>query len=229
MKIMTGTPYWGGYDKEHFACVMRLGQANVAPHVLDIHAVQDCAYIDQAKSILATKALDLEFDVVLIIDHDMIFEVEDVIQVCQEAVDRSAVVGAAYGARKRNAERPVAYIAPPVTFFEGGSVVPATIVAGGFVAIPTSVLARLVERNDMEKVQTTFDFMAYPFFQCIVMNEKWWGEDISFCMRAREAGIGLFIDTRLRIGHKGSYVYQLEDAVYSVPMLKSLIIEGKES
>jgi hypothetical protein len=237
VKITTGTPYWGSYDKEHFQCVMDL--SNAYPDII-LGSVQDCPYIDQAKSILATKYMDT-CDVIVIIDHDMIFKPETVIQIAESAMEKQGVVGAAYGARMRGAKRPLAFIELPVTFFEGGSVVPASTIAGGFMAIPTQLLRDMVDALGLRKAQTCLDFDAYPFFHCIVDQEtgKWWGEDMSFCRRvvqtiAPDAGDltgkpcpGLYIDTRIRVGHKGSYVYHIEDGLMSVPREASVRIEEK--
>ncbi len=222
--IVVGTPYFGPYDKEHMNCMGRLNEAY--PDIVTAQ-VNDCPYIDQAKSIIATKHME-DSDVVVIVDHDMIFEPEAVVQVAESALERRAIVGAAYAARMRGAKRPMAFVEKPVVFFEGGDVVPATIVAGGFLAIPTSCLRTILINqgwdDDKGKAETTLGFKAYPFFHCMVKNELWWGEDVSFCLRAREAGVGLFIDTRVRVGHKGSYVYHLEDSVFSVPRGRSMRI-----
>lgn len=220
MKITVGTPYWGNWDKEHMHCVMRLNQE--LPEIRTT-AVEDCPYIDQAKSIIATKYMD-DCDVIVIVDHDMIFEPGAVKMVAESAMEMGSVVGAAYGARKRAADRPVAFCKLPVTFFEGGSIVEASTVAGGFMAIPTELLRDMVPELYMAKAQTSFDFMAYPFFHCIVEDGKWWGEDISFCRRVHQLAVKTYIDTRIRVGHKGSYVYHVEDGVYSVPRVKSLEI-----
>jgi hypothetical protein len=223
MRITVGTPYYGNWDKEHMHCVMRLN--NAYPEVRTT-AVEDCSYIDQAKSIIATKHMD-DSDVVIVVDHDMIFEPDSILDIAESAMEKGTVVGAAYGARKRAADRPVAFCKLPVTFFEGGDIVEASVVAGGFMAIPTSMLRDMARFHCMTKAQTSLDFMAYPFFHCIVQDDKWWGEDISFCRRVHAMGLKTYIDTRIRVGHKGSYVYQVEDGIYSVPRVKSLRIEEK--
>jgi hypothetical protein len=39
------------------------------------------------------------------------------------------------------------------------------------------------------------------------------GEDYAFCERLRQAGGRIWVDTRLRVGHLGSYEYGFEDVV----------------
>ena len=50
------------------------------------------------------------------------------------------------------------------------------------------------------------------------------GEDISFFHRVRRAGFVPLVDTRPRLGHKGSYKYGLEDVQICVPRAESLTL-----
>lgn len=61
-----------------------------------------------------------------------------------------------------------------------------------------------------------------PFFSLLQEEGLYFGEDVSFCRRAERAGVELFMDTRLRLSHKGSYTYTLEDCGLVVPLLDSL-------
>ncbi len=59
----------------------------------------------------------------------------------------------------------------------------------------------------MEAVEKLVDkFGAMPF-----MPVGGFGEDLSFCMRARQAGIKLWCDSRVRLGHVGLKVYTGEE------------------
>jgi len=49
------------------------------------------------------------------------------------------------------------------------------------------------------------------------LEGTYFGEDVSFCIRAHEAFIPVELDTRLRVYHKGSYPYGLEDVGMQVP------------
>ena len=37
------------------------------------------------------------------------------------------------------------------------------------------------------------------------------GEDLSFCLRAREAGLKLYCDSRVRCGHVGNVIFNEEN------------------
>lgn len=230
MKITVGTAYYGALDREFEACVAMLNHEH--PDVRTV-GVFDCSYIDQAKSVIATKHMD-DSDVVIIVDHDMIFEPKAIIDLAASAVEADAVVGAAYCTRAHSEGhgRIAGYAAPPMTFFGGGGLVPATALAGGFLALPCSVLHRLLNAFNWPLFETSQTAMAYPFFACMQTMEegvgKWWGEDLSFCKRLDQIGEKKFLDTRIRVGHKGRYIYHIEDAIMAVPRMKSFEIPAKE-
>ncbi len=50
-----------------------------------------------------------------------------------------------------------------------------------------------------------FEFLKHPW------GDGEYGEDLSFCFKARECGIPIFVDTTVRPGHMGSYAFGLDD------------------
>ena len=96
----------------------------------------------------------------------------------------------------------------------------------------------LVENKDGAKIPTFRTFTAYPKdclfevagfgFGCVAMNveglkrvvDKYgkmlfmpyagFGEDLTFCLRARSAGEKLYCDSRAEVGHVGEYIYDSE-------------------
>lgn len=222
MKVTACIPYFGGIDSSHLQCIMELGQTDV-----QVAAVYNVPYIDQARSIMATKHMQ-DSDVIVFIDHDMIFKPENVLQLAGEAYARSAVVGAAYCTRSQKGPQVCAFTEElPLTFYDGGSVVKATGLGCGFMAISTSVLELLVLEERLVTVSTCIDAPAYPFFACEISDGGWWGEDLSFCRKCVRHDIGLFLDSRIRVGHKGSYVYHLENCMVSVPTLPTIKLGEK--
>lgn len=61
------------------------------------------------------------------------------------------------------------------------------------------------------------DAPVVPFFSLLQLKDVYYGEDVSFCLRCHDAGIPVQIDTRVRVYHKGSYCYGLEDCGMVVP------------
>jgi hypothetical protein len=57
-----------------------------------------------------------------------------------------------------------------------------------------------------------------------ISDRDYHGEDNSFFLRAKRAGIRLLCDTRPRIYHKGAYRFALEDVQLAVPRARSLTV-----
>lgn len=68
-----------------------------------------------------------------------------------------------------------------------------------------------------------------PFFSLLQRAGYYYGEDISFCVRSHLAGIGVNLDTRIRVYHKGSYCYGLEDVGMEVPYCHRLEVLDRPS
>jgi hypothetical protein len=66
------------------------------------------------------------------------------------------------------------------------------------------------------------DAPVVPFFSLLQREGIYYGEDVSFCARSHMAKIPVWLDTRIRVGHKGSYVFQLEDVSIQVPFYSSM-------
>lgn len=61
------------------------------------------------------------------------------------------------------------------------------------------------------------DAPVVPFFSLIQRGGYYYGEDVSFCVRNHFANMPVLLDTRIRVYHKGSYCYGLEDVGMEVP------------
>lgn len=72
--------------------------------------------------------------------------------------------------------------------------------------------------EDLPRLKTGIsDAPVVPFFSLLQRNGYYFGEDVSFCVRSHLAGIGVNLDSRIRVYHKGSYCYGLEDVGMEVP------------
>jgi hypothetical protein len=71
-------------------------------------------------------------------------------------------------------------------------------------------VARRVEAGRRKHAKETgndwwFQFLPHPH------GDGEWGEDLSFCFKARECGYKIFIDSSVLPGHMGSYSYKITD------------------
>lgn len=180
---------------------------------IDVLETRGSSQIDIARSHLATAAMAIGADVALFIDSDILFDPLDVEHLAGVARERVGVVGAPYSRRMMGAPF-VGSLAPQeqeIVFFEGGGVHEAPGMLGmGFTAIHRSAFQKVAElpgyalRNSQEGPLT-------PYFQKLVVDGYWLHEDASFCHAARQAGVGTFLDTRIRVKHLGDHPFGIED------------------
>ena len=65
----------------------------------------------------------------------------------------------------------------------------------------------LIKREVFEKFPDGNPFLKV---YCKGLGDNY-GEDWSFCIRAREHGFPIYVDTSIPVGHKGSYIYTIGD------------------
>jgi hypothetical protein len=230
-------PSFGVLDLDQQAAVYALEKAGMS--VIRIH---DCPWIDQARSWLTEQALLLGKGV-FFLDHDIIFQPNDVLRLCEQALERNAVVAGTYCMRRSGKSLIGSYDLPPgpLTFFEGGSTEPAHYSGLGFAAIPSSVFSEM----DLPRLYSNaLKAWVSPWFALDCSTGFYAGEDVSFCKRVHDLTVKqvatapgeecdwemahsgrparVFMDTRVRIFHRGAYDYGIEDVGIVVPRIQSL-------
>lgn len=171
-------------------------------------------HIDVARSLLACSALAHGADVVVFIDHDILFDPMDVEPLAEEARKCRGIVGAAYAQRRMGAGI-VGGIDPSVeevVFGEGGKLYPAVGVIGmGFTAIHRAAFELLDALPEYAEVNSS-DGTMRPYFRTLIVNGYWLHEDASFCHAVRTAGGATLVDTRIRLKHLGDHPFDVQDA-----------------
>lgn len=151
--------------------------------------------IYDARNILSAIAINGSYDRVLWLDSDMKFE-PDLLERLSADLDAGAdLVSGLFFTRKAPVV-PCCYkaliekngIPTPVPFEDipENQLFPVAGVGFGAVLMKTEMLKKVKENG------------GRPFTPL-----REWGEDISFCKRAREAGYTLYTDSRVKVGHVG--------------------------
>lgn len=177
-----------------------------------------------------------EFDYVLFMDDDMVPADTALIQLLNHKVD---IVAGACTVRQDpplpnfRMYDPATYSFKTVFEWSGDGLLEVGAVGTGFVLIKREVLdaigeyylscAHEVKYLGMSADKATelsakrrtfaaqsgnnfwFEFLKQPG------GEGEYGEDISFCFKARECGFKIYVDTSVRPGHIGSYAYGIDD------------------
>jgi hypothetical protein len=198
--------------------LQQLGVENI------FYRIPGCSMLELARSSLAGYGMRSGADVLFWVDDDMTYKPEDAIRLCQEAFAHQTLVGAVASQRTVRGKMNIKLAHDPpysMTMFDGGGLVEVVVVGFGMVAVSREVFARVGE--SLPDVHDLEEGMTKPYFKTAISDDGWWfGEDTSFCQRARAAGFKLYIDTTVRVGHKGVYEYQIEDTIGAVPRHESL-------
>jgi hypothetical protein len=239
-------PCFGGLDHHQQDALWNLEIAGCT-----VIELRDCPYIDQARSWLTKKALELGCDGVFFIDHDIIFIPRDALDMIEKAEELQDVVSAVYCMRKTahsliGATHPEA--GTEIGFFELGQLYRALYSGLGFSAIPKAVIHALDEK--LPKLFSSYlNEELTPYYALDVNGTFYSGEDASFCARVQGLTVKMvpgsanpnghdweldpspekamtshkvWLDTSRRIFHRGSYDYGIEDHSFSVPRYAKL-------
>lgn len=232
--------YFGGLDPQHHEAVLALEFGEPRVRVMRTHGVP---YIDQARALLAAAALrELPDDgVLMFLDHDIIFHPSDLVSLVEQCAHGPYdVLGVPYSMRKEGGSV-IGFFAPPpagddwsIGYYEAGGLYDAFGMGMGFTAVRMRVLRRLAE--GMQRVRCGTSALVWPMFALELQANHsvlpdgesigfYHGEDVSFCRRASAAGFRLGLDTRPRIGHKGTKIYAIEDTAFMVPLARDLTLK----
>lgn len=242
LRILIATPSRGTFDHEHLACRDELyalarkesfdaqKEGREPAFIISHEFMWGCSLLDHARSILATDFYNTDNDVMVWLDDDMLFDAQEFVRLAQEAHERKAIVGAVASTKKPLGEITARFKKETehAVFFEDGEVMPVDTIGTGLTAVSRDVLVRIIEAEEVQCVRVPGNRRIWAFFMTLVTDFEddgagcWWGEDTSFCLRARAAGCKVYADTRMRVGHKGSYVYQLEDTANATPLYKTV-------
>jgi hypothetical protein len=90
-------------------------------------------------------------------------------------------------------------------------------VGAGFLRIRSEALIRIAEHHDLPICTATGSGVIPFFLPFTAMDEQsghvtYYCEDYAFCRRAREAGLKIIADSRIRLYHLGLFPYGFEQA-----------------
>jgi len=170
--------------------------------------------IARGRSIMATEALAEGFEELLWIDSDVVFTLADVDRLRSHGVP---LVGGLYPLKgKRKMAVTLLERERLIVFGQGGGLVEVKHVATGFLYTHRSVYETIETHHHLPRCQSDKPCGIVPYFLSVIVEEggahTYLSEDFSFCWRARTAGLRVFADTVIRLGHVGSYTYSWEDA-----------------
>lgn len=160
-------------------------------------------------------------DVMLMLDHDMIWKKGDLKYLAEKALETKGIVAGLYS--KRAFHQGMTFRIEEPCRFEIGEdrLIPATFVSTGFIAIHRRVIEHITK--DMKPVIQGF----YPVFLPMVVETKHGlehlSEDWAMCYRAQSMPI--HIAAKIKLRHEGFYQYRMLDSLTEPPSDETISIE----
>lgn len=156
--------------------------------------------IYDSRNLIAQKAIENRFDRILWLDSDMVFPPDLYERMSAHLDSGIEYISGLYTTRKQEI-KPVIY---KKLDFAGGPVLETfedyptdtvfPIAASGFGAV-------MMTRELLETVST---FYGPPFYPVHGM-----GEDIAFCYRVKLIGRRMYCDSRIKLGHVGTHIFEV--------------------
>jgi hypothetical protein len=98
-------------------------------------------------------------------------------------------------------------------------------VPAGFMLIARSVIKKMQDKHPelyySPKDPRSKEESAYCFFNTEIWDGEFWGEDYTFCRKAREAGVEIWVDPLIQFDHAGT-VGALYQCLQQAPALQTI-------
>jgi len=196
---------------------------------IEVRRFAATAAIDRTRCEAASAALTEGYDELMWIDSDIEFVADDVAKL--RAHDAS-FVGGVYAKKGRGGL--AVYLepgTPELRLGAGGGLTTVRYVGTGFLLTRRPVYDAIARAFSLPVCNARFGAPLVPYFLPMVITDTeapggyWYlGEDYAFCERARQAHHVVNVDTTVRLGHVGSYVYGWEDAAQQIPRVESVVL-----
>lgn len=168
-------------------------------------AINCSSLVYDARNNLAKQAVDGEFDRVLWLDSDMDFAPDLMVKLSENMDNGCEMVGGLAFTRKIPSY-PVVY--EKVGYYHSDETDDVTPAAVSYFEYPKDQLfkcegigfgAVMVSVDLIKRVQDKFGLPFSP-----IMG---FGEDLSFCIRAQQLGADIWCDSRIKVGHIGTAIF----------------------
>jgi hypothetical protein len=214
VKVYVAPIAWRQLEAQHFMSILPLvNSANGRP--LMIQPKIGDALIERQRGIAAIRFLRTDYDVMVQIDSDILFQAESVWEICEQAMAHG-YVGGFYLTRSETGGIPATRCLPGVTYAKTDTLRPVKWLGGGFTAVRRDVLEKVLEQPDVELVHPGLTLEHWTAYTPFNIDEQpdgriLLGEDWAFSERVRRAGFTNYVNPSVWLGHIGTQVYTMDD------------------
>lgn len=169
---------------------------------LDVTLGGGCCYLDLIRNDLVRQFLDSPADRLLFIDADIGYPPEAVLRVANTP---RPVVAGVYRKKTDLPEWPIAVETGPFHVDVVTGLIEAASVASGFLCIHRSVFEQL--QPSVPYFRDDRGLWMHAYFQCLIQDGRYFGEDVVFCQRWRALGGTIWFVPDLQLTHLGEKEY----------------------
>ena len=171
--------------------------------------IKGCCFASAARNNIVHKFMAGPWDRLLFIDTDIVFERKHMKQLLDH--DSEEIVAGIYAARTMEDHR--VFIRPVGEKIKRGFNL-CEAAATGFMLIHRKAVEKIMAIipdqwmwEGKDKTDKVFDL-----FPCgrVISDHDWTSDDFAFCSLARKAGVGIWCDTDVAVGHMGQVVFGVQ-------------------
>jgi len=159
--------------------------------------------VARARNLLVERFLATEYEWLWMVDTDMSWSSDALGRLLDDGLD--VVGGLCFGVGEG---RPIPTIFDTITLAGEDVIVRVESYPRDRLVscVATGAAFLLVHRDVLEAVRSRGFSAAFPWFQETERDGYPVGEDVTFCLRARECGYQVHVDTRVKVGHAKTVV-----------------------
>ena len=157
-------------------------------------------------------------DYFIFLDSDILFEPEDLHRIAQDLKAGYEIVGGDYPVKSGIQSANYAYDGG---YDSDGKIHEIQFLSTGFMGITKKCAKDIAEKLELPLLHKGTGHEGYPFFESGYRHvepptkeeagELYISEDWDFCEKARRAGYKVYLDTAVRLGHKGVKIISMQD------------------
>lgn len=198
-RVRFAVPAYAGIEKDTRDSIIEGAKALAAAgiEIDDADGVGGCCYIDYARNALVERFLRGKATDLVFIDSDVGFDPEALVRLCQAT--RPLVAGV-YPKKCDPPQWPVR-TPPGEIWSDADGLVACEFAPTGFMRINRAVFGQLTVPMYLAP---EFDTPIGAYFQCVVKNGEYIGEDVEFCRRWQRAGGTVYAFADMELRHTGA-------------------------
>ncbi len=220
-KIFVSQPGIGG--NVHQKCLMTM-QRMSNDHELSFQFIENCSLITKARQDHFGMFLKSNCDYLLSVDADLVITPPGCLDKMIAKCPPNSIIGGLYAMKALDPETghsPTNGVTldPNQKIVLDGSIIKMKYIPTGFMLVPRPVAVKLAEfYKDLAYNDPRLKTTLYAVYNTMLhKNEKgeneFLPEDFSFCERCTAAGIDVYADTGIILGHIGPYLYTLQHLI----------------